>query len=181
MRARVLDGPLHPDYSPDAMAKKKKTTPAPKTPRKVKARASNATEQKPKAKAAAPQETPPSPPAPSQPPAPPDVLPAASTPAENSPTLHPAVPMVVSLLAPGLGLLLLKNRDHVKDGFLIFGVWFSYLVVSFVLTFFIVGICCWLPLPLLNVAAGIHSFDEATLEQGGSPLLFQKGFRIFKG
>ena len=88
--------------------------------------------------------------------------------------------MVVSLLAPGLGLLLLKNRDHVKDALLIFGVWFSYLAVSFVLTFFIVGVCCWLPLPLLNVAAGIHSFDEATLEQGGTPLLFQKGFRILR-
>ncbi len=88
--------------------------------------------------------------------------------------------MVVSLLAPGLGLLLLKNRDHVKDALLIFGVWFSYIAIAFVLTFLIVGVCCWLPLPLLNVAAGIHSFDEATLEQGGTPLLFQKGFRIFK-
>ena len=48
--------------------------------------------------------------------------------------------MVVSLLAPGLGLLLLKNRDHVKDALLIFGVWFSYLAVSLVLTLFIVGI-----------------------------------------
>jgi heme/copper-type cytochrome/quinol oxidase subunit 1 len=88
--------------------------------------------------------------------------------------------MIVSLLAPGLGLLLLEKRDRVKDALAIFGAWFAYFVISFLLTFVVVGVCCWLPLPLLHVAAGIHSFDEATLEQGGKPLLFRTGFRIFK-
>ena len=94
--------------------------------------------------------------------------------------LHPAVPLIVSLLAPGLGLLLLDRKDRVKDAFLIFGLWFSYVALSFFLTFFVIGVCCWLPLPLLHVAAGIHSFDEMTLEQGGRPVLFQTSFRIFK-
>ncbi len=94
--------------------------------------------------------------------------------------MHPAVPMIVSLLAPGLGLLLLDRQDRVKDAFLIFGLWFSYVAFSFLLTFFIIGVCCWLPLPLLNVAAGIHSFDEMTLQQGGKPVLFQTSFRIFE-
>ena len=94
--------------------------------------------------------------------------------------LHPAVALIVSLLAPGLGLLLLERRDRVKDAFLIFGLWFAYVSLSFFLTFFVIGVCCWLPLPLLNVAAGIHSFDEMTLEQGGRPVLFQTSFRIFQ-
>ena len=155
------------------MAKKKKEPTSRKAPRKVKTRASDSPPVKPKAKASAKKTLPaPPPPPPPTSPTTPDT--------EKSTELHPAVPMVVSLLAPGLGLLLLKNRDHVKDALLIFGGWFFYLAVSFVLTFFIVGVCCWLPLPLLNVAAGIHSFDEASLEQGGRPLIFQKGFRIFK-
>ena len=165
------------------MAKKKKATTSRKAPRKgsrkdpwkEKTRACGPPPLKPKAEAAA-KKTLPSPPTPS----PPSTSPTTPDP-EKSTELHPAVPMVVSLLAPGLGLLLWKNRDHVKDAFIIFGVWFSYVAVSFVLTFLIVGVCCWLPLPLLNVAAGIHSFDEATLEQGGKPLLFQKGFRILRG
>ena len=113
-------------------------------------------------------------------------LPQSKTPPPSAPTtgggasaLHPAVPLIVSLLAPGLGLLLLDRKDRVKDAFLIFGLWFSYVALSFFLTFFVIGVCCWLPLPLLNVAAGIHSFDEMTLEQGGRPVLFQTSFRIF--
>lgn len=159
------------------MAKKKKEPTSRKAPRKVKTRASDSPPVKPKAKASA-KKTLPSPP-PTPPPTSPTTSPTTPD-TEKSTELHPAVPMVVSLLAPGLGLLLLKNRDHVKDALLIFGGWFFYFALSFVLTFFIVGVCCWLPLPLLNVAAGIHSFDEASLEQGGRPLIFQKGFRIFK-
>ena len=92
--------------------------------------------------------------------------------------LHPAMALLVSLLAPGLGLLLLHRR-RITDAFLIFGLWFAYVALSFLLTFFVIGVCCWLPLPLLNVAAGIHSFDEMTLEQGGRPVVFQRSFRIF--
>jgi hypothetical protein len=103
---------------------------------------------------------------------------AATEPAKIA--LHPAVSLIVSLLAPGLGLLLLERKDRVKDAFLIFGLWFAYVSLSFFLTFFVIGVCCWLPLPLLNVAAGIHSFDEMTLEQGGRPVLFQTSFRIFQ-
>lgn len=108
---------------------------------------------------------------------PPAQRPAAS--GEATP-LHPAVGLIVSLLAPGLGLLLLERRDRVKDAFLIFGLWFSYVALSFFLTFVFIGVCCWLPLPLLNLAAGIHSFDEMTLEQGGVPVVFQSSFRIFR-
>jgi len=117
-----------------------------------------------------------SPPAASPPSEPPPDTPRAKPPVP--PALHPAVALLVSLLAPGLGLLLLERKDRVKDAFLIFGLWFSYVAMAFFLTFFVIGLCCWLPLPLLNVAAGIHSFDEMTLEQGGRPVLFQTSFRI---
>ena len=103
-----------------------------------------------------------------------------STPGAPTSDLHPAVALIVSLLAPGLGLLLLHRRDRVQDAFLIFGLWFGYVALSFVLTFFVIGMCCWLPLPLLHVAAGIHSFDEMTLERGGKPVLFQTSFRFFQ-
>jgi hypothetical protein len=125
----------------------------------------------------------------STPPLPPDTQSPSSDPLPPPPSsggsaeMHPAVPAVVSLFAPGLGLLLLKTRDRVKDALLVFGIWvggvMAVLLLSIV-TFGIAAICCGVPLFLYNIAAAIHSYDEAILLEGDKPLLFQKGFRIFK-
>lgn len=116
-----------------------------------------------------------------EPPGRPPTPPSSETGAGGeAPELHPAVPAIISLFFPGLGLLLLKTRDRVKDALLIFGVYFAYCAGAAVLSLVVVGLCCWIPLPLLNLAAAIHSYDEAILLEGGKPLLFQKGFRIFK-
>lgn len=147
------------------MATKKKSTKAPRSTKKAKKKTPRKTQSKSTTGAGKPpREKPPSP--------------SSST--APRPPLHPAVALIVSLLAPGLGLLLLEEKDRVKDAFLVFGLWFCYVALSFFLSFFVIGLCCWLPLPLLNLAAGIHSFDEMTLEQGGQPLLFQTSFRIFR-
>lgn len=126
------------------------------------------------------------PPAPPQPPSessgPPSPAPQPSS--GDSPEVHPAVPAVVSLFAPGLGLLFLKTRDRVKDALLIFGLWIALVMVCIILsiiTFGLGAVCCGVPLFLYNLAAAIHSYDEAILLEGEKPLLFQKGFRIFKG
>lgn len=124
----------------------------------------------------------------SEPPTPPPEPPSPPTSPPPPPSgegvpgeMHPAVPAVVSLFLPGLGLLLLKTRDRVKDALLIFGIYFAYMAGSTLLIpAFGVGLCCFVPLPLLNIAAAIHSYDEATLLEGGKPLLFQKGLRIFR-
>jgi len=125
----------------------------------------------------------------STPPSPPDTQSPSSAPlppppgSGDSTEVHPAVPAVVSLFAPGLGLLLLKTRDRVKDALLIFGIWVACVMAVLLLsivTFGIAAICCGVPLFLYNIAAAIHSYDEAILLEGDKPLLFQKGFRIFK-
>ena len=92
------------------------------------------------------------------------------------------MPAIVSLFLPGLGLLLLKSRDRVKDALLIFGI---YLVcgmglVALTLVTFGIGACCGVPFLALNIAAAIHSYDEAILQQGGKPLVFQNGLRFFR-
>jgi len=97
--------------------------------------------------------------------------------------IHPAVPAVVSLFAPGLGLLFLPTRDRVKDALLIFGVWIASVMAVILLSIVTFGlgvVCCGVPLFLYNIAAAIHSYDEAVLLEGDKPLLFQKGFRIFR-
>jgi hypothetical protein len=97
--------------------------------------------------------------------------------------MHPAIPAVISLFAPGLGLLLLKTRDRVKDALFIFGLWVALVMAVILLSIVTLGlgvVCCGIPLFLYNIAAAIHSYDEAILLEGEKPLLFQKGFRIFK-
>ena len=90
------------------------------------------------------------------------------------------MPALVSLIAPGLGLLLLKSRDRVKDAIAIFGGYFVYVSIATILTTIVIGLCCWLPVPLLNLAAAIHSYDEAMLLEGSPPLVFKNGLRLFK-
>lgn len=97
--------------------------------------------------------------------------------------IHPAVPAVISLFAPGLGLLFLPSRDRIKDALLIFGVWVGCVMAVIMLSIVTFGlgvVCCGVPLFLFNIAAAIHSYDEAVLLEGDKPLLFQKGFRIFR-
>ena len=124
--------------------------------------------------------TPPNPPA--DPPSSQDI-PPPPTGTDVPPEMHPAVPAVISLFAPGLGLLLLKTRDRVKDALFIFGLWVACVMAVIVLSIVTLGlgvVCCGVPLFLYNIAAAIHSYDEAILLEGEKALLFQKGFRIFK-
>jgi hypothetical protein len=53
-------------------------------------------------------------------------------------------------------------------------------IVLSIVTFGLGVVCCGVPLFLFNIAAAIHSYDEAVLLEGDKPLLFQKGFRIFR-
>ncbi len=102
---------------------------------------------------------------------------------ESEQEIHPAVPAVVSLFAPGLGLLFLPSRDRIKDALLIFGVWVACVMAVILFSIVTLGlgvVCCGVPLFLYNIAAAIHSYDEAVLLEGDKPLLFQKGFRIFR-
>lgn len=87
--------------------------------------------------------------------------------------MHPAIPAVVSLLLPGIGLLFVPNKAGLGVG--VFIGYIAYNVVAFILSFVFIGLCLFLVLPLINVLAAVHSWDEAAKSSNGKfqPLLFK--------
>lgn len=87
--------------------------------------------------------------------------------------MHPAIPALVSLFFPGLGLLFVPNKAGLGIG--IFAGYMVLGIIGFVLTFVVIGLCLLLAMPLANVAAAIHSWDEAAKTSGGQfqPILFK--------
>lgn len=88
--------------------------------------------------------------------------------------MHPAIPAVVSLFLPGIGLLFVPNKAGLGLG--IFAGWVILWGITFILTMVVVGVCMIPIMMLINVAAGIHSWDEAAKASGGQfqPILFKK-------
>jgi hypothetical protein len=89
--------------------------------------------------------------------------------------MHPAIPAVVSLLLPGIGLLFVPNKAGLG-----IGVFVGYIVLWVVLTILAVitlgiGSCLFLLAPLVNIGAAVHSYDEAAKASGGryQPILFK--------
>lgn len=93
--------------------------------------------------------------------------------AGGSQQMHPAVAAIVSLFLPGIGLLFVPNKAGLGIG--IFAATIAYAVIATILTFVVVGICLFIAMPLINVAAAIHSWDEAAKVSGGQfqPILFK--------
>lgn len=87
--------------------------------------------------------------------------------------MHPAVPAIVSLLFPGLGLLFVPNKAGLGIG--IFAGVLVYGLISFVLAFVFIGFCMLMIMPLFNVVAAVHSYDEAAKASNGKfqPVLFK--------
>ena len=89
--------------------------------------------------------------------------------------MHPAVPAVVSLIVPGIGLLFVPNKAGLGLG--IFAGYIVLWVILFVLAVVTLGLgsCLFLVAPLVNVGAAIHSWDEAAKASGGQfqPILFK--------
>ncbi|MDT7541092.1 MAG: Double zinc ribbon [Acidobacteriota bacterium] len=89
--------------------------------------------------------------------------------------MHPAIPAIVSFFLPGIGLLFVPDKQ--KLGLMVFGAWVALIFLMIVLTFLTLGLgACLFPLLFIaNVAAGIHSWDEAAKSSGGQfhPLLFK--------
>ena len=94
-------------------------------------------------------------------------------PPSASQPMHPAVPAIVSFFLPGIGLLFVPNKAGLGLG--IFGATIAYTVIAIILTFFVVGICLFIAMPIINIAAAIHSWDEAAKASGGQfqPLVFK--------
>jgi hypothetical protein len=95
-------------------------------------------------------------------------------PAGNQP-MHPAVPAIVSFFIPGIGLLFVPNKAGLGLG--VFAGYVALNIILFVLAVVTLGIgsCLFLAVPLVNVAAAIHSWDEAAKNSNGQfqPLLFK--------
>ncbi len=87
--------------------------------------------------------------------------------------MHPAVPAIVSFFLPGIGLLFVPNKAGL--GFGIFAGWAILWVITFVLSFVFIGLCMIPIMFLINIAAAIHSWDEAAKVSGGQfqPILFK--------
>jgi hypothetical protein len=87
--------------------------------------------------------------------------------------MHPAVPAILSLFLPGIGLLLVPDKQKLGIG--IFAAYVGLGIVGFILSFVVVGLCVLLLMPLANIAAAIHSWDEAAKVSGGQfqPILFK--------
>jgi hypothetical protein len=89
--------------------------------------------------------------------------------------MHPAIPAIVSLIVPGIGLLFVPNKAGIGIG--IFAGYIGLMVVLTILAVitFGLGTCLFLLAPLANVAAAIYSWDEAAKVSGGQfqPILFK--------
>jgi hypothetical protein len=89
--------------------------------------------------------------------------------------MHPAIPAIVSFFLPGIGLLFLPDKQ--KLAFMIFGGFVGLVIVMFLLAFVTLGLgACLFPLLIVaNLAAAIHSWDEAAKASGGQfhPILFK--------
>lgn len=94
----------------------------------------------------------------------------------GSQPMHPAVPAIVSFFLPGIGLLFVPNKAGLGMG--IFAGFVGLIIVFTLFAFVTLGLgACLTPLLMLaNVAAGIHSWDEAAKASGGQfqPILFKK-------
>ncbi|MCA1566721.1 MAG: hypothetical protein LC803_13970 [Acidobacteria bacterium] len=92
---------------------------------------------------------------------------------EGNQPMHPAVPALVSFFFPGLGLLFVPNKAGLGIG--IFAGTIAYAIVATILTFVVVGICLFIAMPLINIAAAIHSWDEAAKNSNGQfqPIYFK--------
>lgn len=87
--------------------------------------------------------------------------------------VHPAIPAIVSLFFPGIGLLFVPNKAGL--GILIFVCTVVWNLFVIFLSAFLIGLCL-LPISLLiMVGAAIHSYDEAAKIAGGEfkPILFK--------
>jgi hypothetical protein len=89
--------------------------------------------------------------------------------------MHPAVPAILSFFLPGIGLLMVPNKQ--KLAFTVLGGYVGLIFVMILLTFVTLGIgACLFPLLIIaNVGAAIHSWDEAAKVSGGQfqPILFK--------
>jgi hypothetical protein len=94
------------------------------------------------------------------------------TPTTGEP-MHPIVPALVSFFIPGIGLLFVPNKAGLGLG--IFAATVGYVIVATILTFVFVGICLFIAMPLINIAAAIHSWDEAAKNSNGQyqPIYFK--------
>ena len=85
----------------------------------------------------------------------------------GSQPMHPAVPAIVSLFFPGLGLLFVPGKAGLG-----IGIFVAYLVFAVVSILFVIGLCL---APIANVLLAVHSWDEAAKASRGQfqPILFK--------
>lgn len=91
----------------------------------------------------------------------------------GSQPMHPAVPAIVSLILPGLGLLFVPDKAGL--GIAIFVGWVVLLITTILLSFVFIGLCMIPVMLLVQIGAVIHSWDNAAKASNGQfqPILFK--------
>lgn len=107
-----------------------------------------------------------------------------SPPPQGQQPMHPAIPALVSFLLPGVGLFFLKDKSLQQTAIMmivgtIVGIAVLIGVVT-VISIVTMGIgtilyCCFLLLPLWNIAAALYTYDMAAKESNGqfNPIYFK--------
>jgi hypothetical protein len=112
------------------------------------------------------------------------MTPPLQQPPQGQQPMHPAIPALVSFFLPGAGLFFLQDKSKQQTAiFMVVGTILGivilvalYFIISFVTLGFgaILG-CCFLLLPLWNIAAALYTYDMAAKETNGqfNPIYFK--------
>ena len=88
--------------------------------------------------------------------------------------MDPVIATVISLIIPGLGLYFVWPEDKKMTAILATVVLLAadaaVVVIGIILTFFLIGLCCFFLIPVIHLGAGLFTYNEAMKQTGGKPL-----------
>jgi hypothetical protein len=88
--------------------------------------------------------------------------------------VDPIIATVISLVIPFLGLYLVWPEDKKTTAILYTVAGLAadavVFVIGFIMTFFVIGVCCFFLIPVIHLAAALYTYNEAMKATGGKTL-----------
>ncbi|WP_424358134.1 double zinc ribbon domain-containing protein [Methanocella sp. MCL-LM] len=88
--------------------------------------------------------------------------------------VDPIIATVISLVIPFLGLYFVWPEDKKTTAILYtvagLAADAAVFVIGFILTFFLIGVCCFFVIPVIHLAAALYTYNEAMKITGGKTL-----------
>jgi hypothetical protein len=88
--------------------------------------------------------------------------------------MDPILATVISLIIPGLGLYFVWPEDKKMTAILAtigcLAADAGVFVVGIILSFFLIGLCCFFLVPLIHLGAALYTYNEAMKLTGGKTL-----------